>query len=480
MNSLFAGLLPVLPEIFLAVMVAVILLIGVFAKNYQQLPYYLVQATLIVGAGLTLYCYYSLDKTTGFTFYHSYIFDQFALVLKLFVYGVSLVVFIYSRQYNQDRHIMSNEFHVLGLLAIIGMLVLISAYNLLTLYLGLELLSLPLYALVAIQRAKMRCVEAAMKYFVVGGLASGMLLYGISILFGVTHSLDIATIAANVKSLSNHNDVMLIFALVFVVAGMAFKLGAVPFHMWVPDVYDGAPTSVTILISAAPKIAGFALFVRILVEGLPELFGQWQHMLLAVGLLSIALGNVVAIVQVNIKRMLAYSSISHMGFALLGLAAGTEAGNTAANFYILTYTLMSLGGFGIVALMSRAGYEANDIDDYAGLNNRNPWLAFMMLLLMFSMAGVPPLVGFIAKLSILDALVQVNLTWVAVVALLFAIVGAYYYIRIIKVMYFDQPLQAELIACPRDTKIAISLNGLVILVLGIFPGSLFKICQGLF
>ncbi len=480
MNPAVTNLLPVLPEIFLAVMVAVTLLTGVFLPNRRLLPYFLVQISLVIGACLTWYSYYAFGKTPTFAFSHSYILDSFAVVLKLFVYLISFVTFIYARRYNEDRHIISNEFHVLGLLATLGMLVLISAYNLLTLYLGLELLSLPLYALVAIQRAKMRCVEAAMKYFVVGGLASGMLLYGISILFGVTHSLDIATIASNIKTLPNHQDVMLIFALVFVVAGMAFKLGAVPFHMWVPDVYDGAPTSVTILLGATPKIAGFALFVRILVEGLPDLFSQWQHMLVVIGILSIALGNVVAIVQVNIKRMLAYSSISHMGFTLLGLAAGTEAGYTAANFYVITYSLMSLGAFGMVALMSRAGFEANDIEDYAGLNHRNPWLAFMMLLLMFSMAGVPPLVGFIAKLSILNAIIQVNLTWVAVIAIIFSIVGAYYYIRIIKVMYFDQPLEAELISCPRDTKIAMSVNGLAILLLGIFPGALFSICKGLF
>ena len=260
---------------------------------------------------------------------------------------------------------------------------------------------------------------------------------------------------------------------------MAFKLGAVPFHMWVPDVYDGAPSSVTILLSAAPKIAGFALFVRILVEGLPDLFNQWQHMLVVVGILSIALGNIVAIVQVNIKRMLAYSSISHMGFTLLGLAAGTEAGNTAAIFYVITYSLMSLGAFGMVVLMSRNGFEANDIEDYAGLNHRSPWLAFMMLLLMFSMAGVPPLVGFIAKLSILNALVGVHLTWVAVIALIFSIVGAYYYIRVIKVMYFDQPMATELITCRRDTKIVMSINGLAMLLLGIFPSILFNLCKGL-
>jgi NADH-quinone oxidoreductase subunit N len=476
----FSDLLPILPELFLTIMVGVILLSGVFAPQRKQLAYYLVQLSLIVAAVLTLYCYAALGKVPTFSFNHSFVLDQFAVVLKLFVYLISFIVFLYSRTYNHERHILNNEFHVLGLLATIGMAALISGYNLLSLYLSLELLSLPLYALVALQRAKMRCVEAAMKYFVVGGLASGMLLYGISILFGATGSLDLSDIARAVAQLNGVHNIMLIFALIFIIAGMAFKVGAVPFHMWVPDVYDGAPTSVTIMISAAPKIAGFALFVRILTVGLPGLLADWQQILLVIALLSIALGNIVAIVQSNIKRMLAYSSIAHMGFMLLGLACGNASGNAAAIFYVITYSLMSLGGFGMIALMSRAGFEANDIEDYAGLNQRSPWLAFMMLILMFSMAGVPPLVGFIAKLAVLNALVDTHLTWVAAVAVILSIVGAFYYIRVIKVMYFDQPKEAELILCPQDTKLAITANGVGILLLGIFPGALSTLCQGLF
>lgn len=478
--TIFADLLPVLPELFLAVMTAVILLSGVFMSNQCQPAYYLVQFSLMVAAILTVYSYSALGKATTFSFDHSYVLDRFAVVLKLVIYLISFIVFLYSRNYNQERHILNNEFHVLALLATIGMLALVSAYNLLTLYLALELLSLPLYALVALQRAKMRCVEAAMKYFVVGGLASGMMLYGISILFGISGSLDLSAIASAIGGLNGTHHIVLLFALVFIIAGMAFKVGAVPFHMWVPDVYDGAPTSVTLLISAAPKIAGFALMVRVLVSALPGLFAEWQQILLVIALLSVGLGNIVAVVQTNIKRMLAYSSIAHMGYMLLGLACGTSAGNSAAIFYVITYSLMSLGAFGMVALMSRAGFEANDIEDYAGLNNRSPWLAFMMLILMFSLAGVPPLAGFMAKLSILNALVDAHLTWVAVLAIIFAIVGAYYYIRIVKVMYFDQPLEAELIHCPADTKLAITINGVGILLLGIFPGALFALCQGLF
>jgi NADH-quinone oxidoreductase subunit N len=474
-------LLAVLPELFLAVMTAVILLAGVFAPGRRQLGYYLAQISLIIAAVLTLYSYSALGGGTPvFAFYHSYVVDRFSVVLKLFVYLISIIALLYARNYNQERHILNNEFHVLALLGIIGMVALISAYNLLTLYLSLELLSLPLYALVALQRAKMRCVEAAMKYFVVGGLASGLLLYGISILFGVTGSLDLSVIANALTQLNGAHNLMLTFALVFIISGMAFKVGAVPFHMWVPDVYDGSPSSVTLLISAAPKIAGFALFVRVLAAGLPGMFTDWQQILLVIALLSIALGNVVAIVQVNIKRLLAYSSIAHMGYMLLGLACGSPAGNTAAAFYVITYGLMGLGAFGMIVLMSRAGFEANDISDFAGLNQRSPWLAFMMLILMFSLAGVPPLVGFIAKLSILNALVDVHLTWIAVVALIFSIIGAYYYIRVVKVMYFDQPLEAELITCPQDTKVAITVNGLAILLLGIFPGALFTLCKGLF
>lgn len=476
----FVDLIPALPELFLMIMTGVILLSGVFMPGKRNLPYYLVQFSLIIAAILTFYSYAVLGKVTTFAFDHSYVLDRFSIVLKLFVYLIAFIVFLYSRNYNDERRILNNEFHVLALLSIIGMTTLISAYSLLTLYLALELLSLPLYALVAIQRAKMRCVEAAMKYFIVGGLASGMLLYGISILFGVTGSLDLTAISHTIAGANDTHPVMLVFALVFIIAGMAFKLGAVPFHSWVPDVYDGSPTSVTLLISTAPKIAGFALFVRILASGVPELFAQWQQMVLVIALLSIALGNVVAIVQTNIKRMLAYSSIAHIGYLLLGLACGTPAGNGAAIFYVITYSLMSLGAFGMVALMSRAGFEANEIEDFAGLNQRSPWLAFMMMILMFSLAGMPPLVGFIAKLSVLNALVDVHLTWVAIVALIFAVVGAYYYIRVVKVMYFDQPIEAELITCPRDTRVAITVNGVAILLLGIFPSGLFTLCQGLF
>lgn len=480
MNITWSDILPIIPELFLAILTAVILLVGVFAPAKKQLGYYLAQIGLILTAILTVYCFSALGDVTTFSFDHSYVLDKFAVVLKLFVYLITFVVFLFSRNYNEERYILNNEFHVLALLSTIGMAVLISSYNLLTLYLSLELLSLPLYALVALQRAKMRCVEAAMKYFVVGGMASGMLLYGISILFGVTGSLDLGVIANHIAGQSSAHNIMLVFALVFIISGMAFKLGAVPFHMWVPDVYDGAPTSVTLLIAAAPKIAAFALIARVLATGLPDLFQHWQQILLAIALLSVGLGNIVAIVQSNIKRLLAYSSISHMGFVLLGLACGSAAGNTAAVFYVITYSLMSLGAFGMVALMSRAGFEANDIEDYVGLNHRNPWLAFMMLVLMFSMAGVPPLVGFIAKLTILKALVDVHLTWIAVVALIFSIIGAYYYIRIVKLMYFDQPREAELIACPQEAKLAISVNGLAILLLGIFPSALAKLCQNLF
>ncbi len=470
----------ILPETFLVIMSCAILLLGVFAKNFKSLSYYLVQLSLIVGVCLTVCLYYFVFKTRVFGLSHTYTIDSLAIILKIFVYITAFFVFIYSRHYNAERNIASNEFHVLGLLSTIGMLVLISSYNLLTLYLGLELLSLPLYALVALQRAKMRCIEAAMKYFVVGGLASGLLLYGISIFFGMAHSLDITVIAHSLALQHNQSDLMLIFALVFVISGMAFKLGAVPFHMWVPDVYDGAPTSVTLLISTAPKIASVALFVRFLAEGLPGLFTDWQQILFILGILSVALGNIVAIVQVNIKRLLAYSSIAHMGYVLLAFGCGTVSGNAAAIFYVLTYALMSLGAFGMVALLSRTGFEANNIEDFAGLNNRNPWLALMMMILMFSMAGVPPLVGFIGKLAVLNALIEIHYTTLAIVTLIFSIVGAYYYIRVIKVMYFDQPTHAEAITYSRSTQWAMSINGIAVLLLGIFPSGLFTLCQNLF
>lgn len=476
MTTVLPNFIPAIPEIFILIMVCVTLMVGLFAEKWKNISYYLVQTTLVVATWLTWHVYANFDlATVVYTFHDSFVLDKLAVILKLFIFLCAFMTFLYSRPYNNDRRIPSNEFYVLGLLSVLGMMVLVSSHNLLTVFLGLELSSLPIYAMVALQRGKSRCIEAAMKYFVVGALATGMLLYGMSMIFGATHSLDIAEIAKVITATPVSQSLIFIFGLVFLMAGIAFKLGAAPFHMWVPDVYDGAPSSTTLFISTAPKIAAFGLVIRLLVEAMPGLHVQWQGVWIVVSLLSMAIGNIVAIVQTNIKRMLAYSSIAHMGYMILGLACGTQVGNSAALFYIISYTIMTLGAFGMIILMSKAGFEANEISDFSGLNNRNPWMAFIMLIVMFSLAGIPPIVGFFAKFGVLEALLEVHLVWLAVVAILFAVIGAYYYIRVVKVMYFETPEHAEPILFSREATIAISLNGIAVLLLGIFPGALFSL-----
>ncbi|MGB5679383.1 MAG: NADH-quinone oxidoreductase subunit NuoN, partial [Gammaproteobacteria bacterium] len=357
-----------------------------------------------------------------------------------------------------------------------------SSSNLLLLYLGLELMSLCLYAMVAFNRDNGNASEAAMKYFVLGAIASGMLLYGMSILYGLSGSLAIADVAKAVAAVETGSgaQIGLVFALVFIVVALAFKLGAVPFHMWIPDVYQGSPTVVTAYISSAPKIAGFAMVIRLLVEGLGGLHADWQMMLVILAVLSMAAGNIIAIAQTNIKRMLAYSTISHVGFILLGILAGTADGYSSAMFYTLAYAIMSIGGFGIVLYMARTGFEAEELDDYRGLNQRSPWFAFMMLILMFSMAGVPPTLGFWAKLAVLSAVVDINMTWLAVVGVVFSIIGLFYYLRIIKLMYFDDAVEQQPLSCGRDMQIALSTNSIAILALGIYPAGLMSICSAVF
>jgi NADH-quinone oxidoreductase subunit N len=350
-----------------------------------------------------------------------------------------------------------------------------SAHSLLTLYLGLELLSLCLYAMVALQRDSIAATEAAMKYFVLGSLASGILLYGMSMLYGVTGSLDIGEISAYIAQNASHN-LVLAFATVFVVVGLAFKLGAVPFHMWAPDVYHGAATSVTIYIGTAPKIAAFAMVMRLLVDGLGGLHVEWQGMLVMLAILSMAVGNVIAIAQNNLKRMLAYSTIAHVGFLLLGVLAGTETGYASAMFYIIIYALMGLGGFGMILLLSRSGFEADRLEDFKGLNERSPWFAFIMMILMISMAGIPVSAGFWAKLAVLQAVVRADMVWLAVVAVIFSVIGAFYYLRIVKLMYFDKPDDTSPIEPAFDMRMVLSANGLAVLALGVFPGALSALC----
>ena len=466
--------LPAVPEIFVLSMACIILVADLYISDKNRVFSYLLSlATLMVAAVLTV-AFHAGEPV--YTFNGSFVSDAMGDVLKVFVYLVTAVVFIYSRGYLTARELFRGEYFVLGLFGVLGMMILISAHNLLTIYLGLELLSLSLYAMVAFQRDSINASEAAMKYFVLGALASGMLLYGMSLLYGVTGSLDIAKIAAAIGSLKEGQGVVAGLGMVLVIVGMAFKLGAVPFHMWIPDVYHGAPTAVTLYIGSAPKLAAFAMIMRLLVEGLGDLQQQWQEILIIMAVLSMGVGNIIAIAQTNIKRMLAYSTISHVGFLLIGILSGTAAGYASAMFYAIVYALMSMGGFGMIMLLSRAGFEADRLEDFKGLNERSPWYAFIMLILMFSMAGVPPTLGFYAKLSVLQAAIGVDLVWLAVAAVVFSIIGAFYYLRIIKLMYFDKPVDQSPIHVSADMRIVLSANGLVILALGLAPGSLLALC----
>ncbi|MEQ1917020.1 MAG: NADH-quinone oxidoreductase subunit NuoN [Gallionella sp.] len=471
--NLMADLMPAAAEIFLLGMLCVILIVDLLlSENNKIYTYLMVQATLL---GCSLITVGTHTNGVVYAFHNMYVDDLMSDVLKLLTYLAVAMMMVYSRQYLILRGLFTGEFMVLALFALLGMNVMISANNFVTLYLGLELLSLALYAMVALQRDSAVATEAAMKYFILGALASGLLLYGMSMLYGATGSLDLNAISDAIKH-GVPNKSLLAFGLVFIVSGLAFKLGVVPFHMWIPDVYHGAPTPMTMLIGSAPKLAAFAFTARILVEGLQPLMHDWSSMLIIMAVASMALGNLSAIAQTNLKRMFAYSTISHMGFLILGFIGGGIEGYGSAMFYAVVYVLMTLGGFGMIMLLSRAGFEADTLNDFKGLNQRSPWLAFMMLLLMFSMAGVPPTVGFYAKFSVLNAIVQTGHTWLAVTAVMFSLIGAFYYLRIVKLMYFDAPESHEPINVGLDSAFLISFNGLGVLALGIMPGMLMSIC----
>ena len=466
---------PAYPELFLLVMVCVILVADLFVSDDNRIvTYALTQAAL---AGCVAITYLTAGNETAYTFSGMFVDDLMSDVLKLLVYLGVMVILVYSRAYIAARGMFRGEFFVLALFATLGMMIMISANHLLTLYLGLELLTLSLYAMVALQRDSAVATEAAMKYFVLGALASGMLLYGMSMLYGASGTLEITRLAEVIFDRGGR-DPVLIFALVFVVAGIGFKLGAVPFHMWVPDVYHGAPTAVTIFIGSTPKLAAFAFIMRLLVQGLgaEQLLVEWQQMLIVMAVLSLAIGNITAIAQTNLKRMLAYSTIGHMGFLLLGILSGDLNGYGSGMFYVVVYVLMNLGAFGMIMVLSRAGFEAENLDDFKGLNQRSPWYAFLMLLLMFSMAGVPPTVGFYAKLSVLQAVINAGYVWLAVVAVLLSLIGAFYYLRLVKLMYFDAPLDTAPIEPRGDVRFLMSLNGLAMLLFGIVPGPLMALC----
>ncbi|HUX72328.1 MAG TPA: NADH-quinone oxidoreductase subunit NuoN [Steroidobacteraceae bacterium] len=402
--------------------------------------------------------------------------DRMAQALKVVALLTVAVVFVYSTAYLRRRAIMKGEYFVLGLFATLGILVLISAASFITLYLGLEMLSLSLYAMVAFDRDSGKAAESAIKYFVLGSLASGTLLYGMSIVYGVTGSLQLDTIAAALHGGLEAN-VGLLFGLAFIIVAIGFKFGAVPFHMWIPDVYEGSPTCVTLFIGTAPKIAAFALAMRLLAQGLAGAQPDWGQMLVVLAVLSMAIGNIVAIAQTNLKRMLGYSTISHVGFILLGILSGTPQGYQAAMFYTITYVIVACGSFGMLLLLSRRGFEAEMITDFKGLNARNPWFAGMMAIFMFSLAGLPPFIGFWAKFAVIQAVLGVDDTWLAVVAVMFSVIGAFYYLRIVKQMYFDEPTDLALIEGSTLMRTVLSANGLIVLALGLMPGALFAVCQ---
>jgi NADH-quinone oxidoreductase subunit N len=402
--------------------------------------------------------------------------DRMAQVLKVVTLLTVAVVFVYSTDYLRRREILKGEYYVLGLFATLGGMVLTSAASLITLYLGLELMSLCLYAMVAFDRESGVAAESAIKYFVLGSMASGTLLYGMSIVYGVTGSLELSTIAAAVHN-GFADDVGLIFGIAFLIVGIGFKLGAVPFHMWIPDVYEGSPTCVTVFIGTASKLAAFALAMRILPEALAGSQADWSQMLVVLSVLSIAIGNVVAVAQTNLKRMLAYSTISHIGYILLGILAGTSQGYQAAMFYMISYVVVACGAFGMILLLARQGFEADKLVDFKGLNARSPWFAGMMAILMFSLAGLPPFVGFWAKLGVIQAVLNVNYTWLAVVAVLFSVVGAFFYLRVVKLMYFDDPTDSAVLGGSLLMRSLLSANALLVFGLGVAPAALITICQ---
>jgi NADH-quinone oxidoreductase subunit N len=459
------------------------MIVDLFVKDKKRTATFVLTQLTLVGAAVAT----GLTSTGQilYTFNNMFVGDLMGDLLKELLYVTVIVVLFYSRAYIQARPDMAKgEFYTLTLFATLGMMVMISANHFLTIYIGIELLSLALYAMVALNRDSVVSTEAAMKYFVLGALASGLLLYGMSMIYGATGTLEISAVAERLFS-GQANKTILGFGIVFLIAGIGFKLGVVPFHMWIPDVYHGAPTAVTLFIGSAPKLAAFAIVIRMLVNGLIVASADWQAMLIILSVLSMAVGNFAAIAQTNLKRMLAYSAISHMGFMLLGLITGVVGGDarfalnaySSSMFYVITYVLTSAGTFGMIMLLSRAGFESDEIADFAGLNKRSPWFAAMMMMMMFSMAGVPFFVGFFAKFSVLQAVVAAGYLWLAIAAVFFSLVGAYYYLRVVKVMYFDAPpAHAHRIDVPFDVKILISANGLAVAAIGIFPQTLMSLC----
>ncbi|MGX4642313.1 NADH-quinone oxidoreductase subunit NuoN [Massilia sp. SYSU DXS3249] len=480
------NLVPVYAEIFLLIAASAILLIDLYLKGSRRNVTYYLSLLALVGCAVLTFGDFNAGATV-YTFNGMYVSDPMSNLLKMFTYVAVGLTLVYSRQYVTERGMLSGnlggEFYVLALFAMLGQMIMISGNSMLSIYLGLELMSLSLYSLVALRRDHAVSTEAAMKYFILGALASGFMLYGISMIYGATGALNVTDIAARAAA-GTVDQTILVFGLVFMVAGMAFKLGAAPFHMWAPDVYQGSPTAVTLLLGGAPKLAAFAMVMRLLVEALPTLAYDWQQMLLVLAVLSLAIGNLTAIAQTNLKRMLAYSTIAQMGFVLLGMMAGVvgeDASNapaaySAAMYSSITYVLTTLGSFGIIMMLARSGFEAEQIADFKGLGRRSPWFAVVMTILMFSLAGVPPMMGFMAKWAVLQAVANSGAVWLAVVAVLFSLIGAFYYLRVVKTMWFDEAVDTSPIVTPADMRVALSLNGVAVVVLGLIPGALLGTC----
>lgn len=471
MNSF--DITPFLPEVLMLILACLVLMIDLYSNDREkQLCYVTTQIGLVA---ILVYLLGQVNIDPVIAYGGTFVKDSLSQLLKIGIIIVSGVSLVYARVFVRGRRFLRGEYYSLTVFAVLGMMVMVSANHMLSLYLGLELLSLTLYAMIAMERDNKLGVEAAIKYFVTGAIASGFLLYGISLLYGVTGHLQLDAIA-NALAVKDEFSLVAKFAVVFVVAGLAFKLGLVPFHMWLPDVYQGAPVSVTTLIASAPKIAGFGFAIRLLVEGLEPLAIDWQQLLLVAGVVSIALGNLVAIAQDNFKRLLAYSGIAHMGYFILGFYAGDNGGYAASMFYVLAYALMALAAFGLIVFMSRSGYEYETLDDMRGLGRKNPWYALMITFVMVSMAGLPPFIGFWPKLEIFRSLVASGHWQLAVYAIVFSVVGLYYYLRVIKVVYFDAPEQEFTFLPSRSIRFAITFNCTSLLLLGLIPDSIYRYC----
>ena len=462
------------PEITLLGLICVVLIADLFIEDEHRIRTFWISMLALVVLLFTIN--WTAPEGRMVIFSGSYVSDPLSQILKFAAVLFVAITFLYSRDYLRANDLHKGEYYVLGLIGLLGMMIMMSANSLLTMYLGLETLALSLYALVAIDRNNVTSAESAMKYFILGAIASGALLYGISWVYGVTGSLQFHEIALTISSDPSLNSLPLWFGLAFLIVGIGFKFGAVPFHMWLPDVYQGARTPVTLYIATAPKLAALALILRILVDGLGNLHETWSAMIMVIAVLSLLVGNFVAIAQTNIKRMLGYSTIAHVGFILLAIFCGTAKGNAAALFYTLTYVIAAAGAFGMIILLSRRGYDAENLSDFKGLNARSPWFALMMMFLMFSMAGVPPFVGFFAKLNVISAVVDSGNTGLAVLMVLASVVGAYYYLRVIWYMYFEDAQDKAVLQAKTDTRVVLSLNSLAVLALGIVPGSLLALC----